>query len=79
VTSADCQPEKTAPGRPSACAATVPRCQPSTSRQFDLRWATGESDPAKQADARREAFKRLTLEAMPADFSAWVEGDVEWI
>ena len=48
-------------------------------REFELRWATGESDPQKQADARRKAFKRLTGETMPADFATWVDGEVEWI
>lgn len=46
--------------------------------QFDLRWATGESDPDKQVDARRKTFKRLTNN-LPADFATWVEGGVEWI
>jgi hypothetical protein len=48
-------------------------------RQFELRWATGENDPDKKADARRKAFKRLTDKTMPADFATCVEGDVEWI
>jgi hypothetical protein len=48
-------------------------------RQFELHWATGESDPDKQADARRKAFKRLTGETLLADFAIWVEGDIEWI
>ena len=47
-------------------------------KQFELRWATGESDPEKQADARRKAFKRVT-DDMPADFAIWVDGEVEWI
>jgi hypothetical protein len=46
--------------------------------EFELRWATGESDPKKQADARRKAFKRVTNE-MPADFAIWVDGEIEWI
>jgi hypothetical protein len=48
-------------------------------KQFELHWATGESDPDKQADARRKTFKRLTGETMPSDFATWIEGDVEWI
>jgi hypothetical protein len=48
-------------------------------RQFELRWATGERDPDKQADARRKAFKRLTDKTMPVDFATSVEGDVEWV
>jgi hypothetical protein len=48
-------------------------------KQFELRWATGESDPDKQADSRRKTFKRLTGETMPADFTTWIEGDIEWI
>jgi hypothetical protein len=48
-------------------------------KQFEQHWATGESDPGKQADARRKTFKRLTGEALPADFATWIEGDVEWI
>jgi hypothetical protein len=47
-------------------------------KQFELRWATGESDPEKQTDARRKAFKRVT-DDMPADFAIWVDGEVEWI
>jgi hypothetical protein len=47
-------------------------------KEFDLRWATGESGPENQADARRKAFKRITSD-LPADFATWIEGDVEWI
>jgi hypothetical protein len=46
--------------------------------QFELRWATGEIDPDKQADARRKAFKRLT-DNLPYPYATWVEGGVEWI
>jgi hypothetical protein len=46
--------------------------------QFELRWATGERDPGKQADARRKTFKRVT-DNLPADFATWVDGEVEWI
>jgi hypothetical protein len=47
-------------------------------KQFEQHWATGESAPDKQADARRKTFKRLT-QTMPVDFATWIEGDVEWI
>jgi hypothetical protein len=47
-------------------------------KQFDLRWATGESNPDKQADARRNAFKRV-ISKLPEGFATWVEGDIEWI
>lgn len=47
--------------------------------EFDQRWATGDSDPAKRADARRKAFKHLTGQSMPADFATWVDDEVEWI
>ena len=47
-------------------------------KQFELRWATGECDREKQADARRKAFKRVT-DDMPGDFAIWVDGEIEWI
>ena len=46
--------------------------------QFNLRWATGESDPKKRVDAQRKAFDRA-MGTLPSQFSTWVEGNVEWI
>jgi hypothetical protein len=45
---------------------------------FDKRWASGEIDPTKRADAQRKAFKRV-MENLPDDFATWVDEDTAWI
>jgi len=47
--------------------------------RFNERWATGESDPAKRADAQRKAFDRALDRLPDGQFATWVEGDTEWI
>jgi KaiC/GvpD/RAD55 family RecA-like ATPase len=46
--------------------------------QFMIRWATGETDPDKRADAQRKAFERA-MKNRPAEFSTLVRDSVEWI
>jgi hypothetical protein len=45
---------------------------------FNLRWATGESDPQKRTDAQRKAFKRL-IDTLRPEFATWVQGETEWL
>jgi hypothetical protein len=45
---------------------------------FNVRWATGETDPQKRADAQRKTFKRI-IDTLPPEFATWVQGDVEWL
>jgi hypothetical protein len=47
-------------------------------KQFELRWATGESDPDKRAEAQRKAFDRL-LKTLPAEFVTGVQDGIEWL
>jgi hypothetical protein len=46
--------------------------------QFDLRYATGEGDPKKRADAQRKAFTRI-MGNLPDRYATSVQSDVEWI
>lgn len=46
--------------------------------QFDRRYATGESDPKKRADAGRKAFGRA-LDRLAQQFPTCVQEDTEWV
>jgi AAA domain len=46
--------------------------------EFDHRYATGEGDPVKLAEASRRAFRRV-LERLARQFSTETRGAVEWI
>ena len=45
--------------------------------QFDLRWATGESEKKKRIDSQRISFKRALDKA--EGYATWIDGDIEWI
>lgn len=47
-------------------------------KQFELRYATGESDAKLRAHAQRMALKRIVA-ALPDEYATWVQGDAEWI
>jgi hypothetical protein len=46
--------------------------------QFNRRWATGEGEPEKRAEAQRKAFDRL-LKSLPPEFTTCVQDQTEWI
>src|SRR6516165_6330599 len=46
--------------------------------QFNRRWATGEGEPEKRAEAQRKAFDRL-LKSLPPEFVTGVQDQTEWI
>ena len=46
--------------------------------QFNRRWATGEGEPEKRAEAQRKAFDRL-LKSLPPEFATCVQDQTEWI
>jgi hypothetical protein len=47
--------------------------------QFYLRWATGEGDATKRAEAQRKTFNRTLKTLSDREFPTWVDGDTEWI
>ena len=46
--------------------------------QFNLRYATGETDPEKRRNTQRKAFGRA-LTQLSGRFPTWVDGDTEWM
>jgi hypothetical protein len=47
--------------------------------EFDRRYITGESDPAKSVDAKRKAFKRALDKLPPSIFAAGSAEGTEWV
>jgi hypothetical protein len=46
--------------------------------EFARRYATGNADPKKRADAQRNAFKRA-MGKLSVEFPTWVQDDREWM
>jgi hypothetical protein len=61
-------------GSPTVRAVEVPTVR----AEFDRRYATGDTDTRKRADAQRKAFGRA-MEKLASEFSTCVKNDREWI